>query len=53
MARDSYASLSVHMKGRDEVLARWTVGPAQQQSGAKLSLIGSDGKLVLDIAETH
>lgn len=46
-----YANLSVHLTGPSDLIARWSIGPAQQDNGAKLTVIGSTGSAVLEMPE--
>ncbi|MBN02037.1 MAG: hypothetical protein CMJ77_23270 [Planctomycetaceae bacterium] len=42
-----FANLGVQLTGSDEQLARWSIGPVQEHSGAKLTVVGSTGSAVL------
>lgn len=46
----AYASLGVQMSGPHGVAARWSVTPGQGNEGARLTLVGSRGKVVATIA---
>lgn len=42
-----YSSLGVQMTGPSGIVARWAVGPIETKAGAKLSLVGAEGKATL------
>jgi predicted dehydrogenase len=42
-----FANLGVQLTGPSGVLARWSVAPVDDQPGARLTLVGSQGKVVL------
>jgi predicted dehydrogenase len=44
---DQYANLGIQMSGPSNVLVRWSVGPVEDQAGARLMLLGSEGKATL------
>lgn len=44
---NQYANLGIQMSGPSNVLARWSVGPVEDRSGARLTLLGSEGKATL------
>ena len=47
-AAPEYNNLGVQAFGRNKVLVRWSVGPVEVEPGAKVSLIGSRGKAILE-----
>lgn len=46
-----FANLGVHLTGQANRLARWSIGPVQDQAGAKLTLVGSGGSAVLQMPD--
>ncbi len=42
-----FANLGVQLTGPSGVLARWSVAPVDDQPGARLTLVGSNGKVTL------
>ncbi len=46
-----FANLGVQLTGPSGVLARWSVAPVDDQPGARLTLVGSQGKLTLRMPE--
>ena len=44
-----FANLSVNMFGSSGILARWSVAPADDHEAARLVLLGSQGKAVLEM----
>lgn len=49
---DLYANLGVQMSGPGPLVVRWSIGPVEQAAGLQLSLVGSRGKLVLEVHDT-
>lgn len=45
------ATLSVHVTGVSDTMARWSVGPADGTEGAVLSLVGQTGRISLQMPE--
>jgi predicted dehydrogenase len=45
----SLANLSVHFGGERELAARWSIGPVVEQPGAVLTLLGEQGRAVLQM----
>ena len=48
---ESYAGLGVQMSGPGAVVARWSVGPADASSAARLTVLGDRGKAELDLRD--
>ncbi len=46
-----FANLGVQLTGPSGVLARWSVAPVDDQPGARLTLVGSQGKVTLRMPE--
>lgn len=44
-----YANLGVQMSGPEGTLVRWSVGPVEEQSGARFSFVGARGKATLSV----
>jgi predicted dehydrogenase len=49
----AYGSLGVQMSGPEGTVARWSVVPMQAAQGARITLVGSSGKALLDIRPEH
>jgi len=49
---ESYAGLGVQMSGPGAVVARWSVGPVDARSAARLIALGDRGKAELDLRNT-
>lgn len=49
--QSGYASLDVHLSSSEGVATRWSVAPVESRAGARLTLLGSRGKAVLQIAD--
>jgi hypothetical protein len=45
------SNLSVHMSTSNGVLARWSLGPMENGSGGRLTLLGSSGKATIDVPD--
>src|SRR5262249_32176255 len=45
------ANLGVQLTGPSGVLARWSIAPIDNQPGSRLTLVGSQGKVVLRMPE--
>ena len=48
-SESGFANLGVQLTGSDDRLARWSIGPVQEHSGAKLTVVGSTGSAVLSM----
>src|SRR5207247_5351900 len=46
-----FANLGVQLTGPSGVLARWSVAPIDDKPGVRLTLVGSQGKVVLRMPE--
>lgn len=44
-----YANLGVQLAGPGGRLVRWSVGPVEQSAGARLTLVGAEGKATLQL----
>ena len=42
-----YTNLAVQLTTADGIVARWSVSPVETASGARITLVGSDGKAIL------
>jgi predicted dehydrogenase len=49
----AYGSLGVQMSGPEGTVARWSVVPVQAAQGARITLLGSSGKALVDIRPEH
>ncbi len=50
-ASGPYANLGVQLTCERETVCRWTVAPAEKEPGARLTLVGSNGKAILWLPE--
>ena len=47
----SLSNLSVQLTGESQAVARWSVGPVVEQSGAKVTLVGGQGRIELQLPD--
>ena len=47
-----YSNLGVQLTGQSGALVRWSVGPVEETAGARITLIGPEGKRVLHMPES-
>ncbi|MEO2047527.1 MAG: hypothetical protein ABGX16_13255 [Pirellulales bacterium] len=51
MGDSTYAALSVQMTGHLECAVHWSVGPEDRQTGLELTLVGEQGRILLQLDE--